>query len=147
MQQFGIQRLVQTLRNELVSYLENNPFDNKGFPLDLYIGMPFSEYLKAMASDRTYGDELTLRAAVEVFNIEIVIISSLGRAGQITISSRNFEPQGRIILGHMAEGMGEHYVVLNPFDINDSMDEDYIDFQIDDQSLFSGRFYFLLITF
>ena len=55
-----------------------------------------------------------MRAAAELFNIEFVIISTLGRAAEPTISLQNFAPQGRVYLGHFAEDHREHYIVLNP---------------------------------
>ena len=60
-----------------------------------------------MSIDRTFGDEITLRAAAELFNIEFVIISTLGRAVEATISPQNFAPQGRVYLGHLRRIMGD----------------------------------------
>ena len=88
--------------------MEANPNDLNGTPLDFYIDVPFSNYLNRMSIIRTFGDEITLRTAAELFNIEFVIISSLGRAGEAIITSQNFAPKGRVYLGHFAENHGEH---------------------------------------
>ena len=110
---FGIHRSVQTVREKIVGYLERNQVDNEGWPIELYVGMPFSQYLAEMASEGTYGDELMLRAASNLYNIELSIVSTLGRDARLTISPTTFHPQGTAILGHFAEGCGEHYVVLH----------------------------------
>ena len=111
--QFGFQRSPETLRGEIV----------EGFPLDLYLDVSLSEYLENMSNDGTYGDEITLRAAAELFNTEFVLVSTLGRAAEVTISPRNFSPQNRAFLGHFAENQGEHYVVLGQIDDSESSEE------------------------
>ena len=51
---------------------------------------PFSNYLNRMSIDGTFDDEITLVDAAELFNIEFVIISTLGRAAEATIIPQNF---------------------------------------------------------
>ena len=82
----------------------------EGFPLDLYLDVSLSKYLENMSNDGTYCDEITLRAAAELFNTEFVLVSTLGRAAEVTISPGNVSPQSRTFLGHFAENQGEHYV-------------------------------------
>ena len=65
-----------------------------------------------MARDGTYGDQLTLRAASEIYNIQFRIISTLGAQGRADISPDGFDSLGRITLGHFAEGYGDRYVLL-----------------------------------
>ena len=69
-----------------------------------------------MSIDTTFDDEITLRAASELFNIEFVIISTLGRAAEATVSPQNFAPRSHVYFGHFAENHREHYVVLNPLE-------------------------------
>ena len=64
-----------------------------------------------MVKDGTFGDEIILRAAPELITIEFVIISTLGRAAETTITPKNIIPQGCVYLEHFAENHGEHYVV------------------------------------
>ena len=65
-----------------------------------------------MACNGTYGDHLTLQAAADVFNIQIVVYSTLGTLATQTISPMNGSPIATFYLGHFAEGAGEHYVCL-----------------------------------
>ena len=39
-----------------------------------------------MGIEGTYGDELTLRALVKIFNVEIEMVSTLGYDGRVSIS-------------------------------------------------------------
>ena len=81
--------------------MEANPNDPNDTPLDFYRDVPFSNYLNRMSIDGTFGDEITLRDAAELFNIEFVIISTLNRAAEATITSQNFAPQGRVYFGYL----------------------------------------------
>ena len=62
-----------------------------------------------MATDGTYGDELTLRTASNICNVSLTLVSSLGRESQLEINPSEFQSFGRIVLGHFAEEYGEHY--------------------------------------
>ena len=96
-----------------MSYLQSNPVNDYGVQFqDFLEDVTLEDYLQAMARNGTYGDELTLRAATEMFNVEFVVISTLGAAGQRTITPRNFASQGRVYLGHFVEGRGDYYIVL-----------------------------------
>ena len=53
------------IREEIVQYLENNSNDTEGFPLELYAGVLWSQYLQSMATDGIYGDQITLQAAAD----------------------------------------------------------------------------------
>ena len=114
LREFGFQRPPEALRAEIVSYLEVNPNDTSGTPLDFDMDDPFSNYLNRMRIDGTFDDKIILKTALELFNIEFVIISALDRPAEATRTPQNFAPPGRVYLGHFAENNGEHYVVLNP---------------------------------
>ena len=43
--------------------------------------MPWNQYLVNMVTDGTYGDKLTLQAAVNLSQIELAIVSSLDPDG------------------------------------------------------------------
>ncbi|KAJ7391203.1 hypothetical protein OS493_019334 [Desmophyllum pertusum] len=62
----GVFRSVETLRKEIVSFLESHPNSPDGTPLELFTGTPWSQYLRLMARTGTYGDHLTLQAAADV---------------------------------------------------------------------------------
>ena len=114
MREFGFQHSPEAFRAELVSYLEANPNDPNATPLVFYMDVPFSNYLNRVSIDGTFDDEITLRAAAELFNFEFVIISTLCRVAEATITPQKFAPQSCVYLGHFAENHKEHYVVLNP---------------------------------
>ena len=67
--------------------------DVEGFSLDLYLDVSLSKYLENILNDGTYSDKITLRAAAELFITEFVLVSTLGRAAEVTISPRNFSLQ------------------------------------------------------
>lgn len=108
----GIFCSVETLREEILSYLESHPTSPDGTPMELFAGTPWDQYLRLMACDGTYGDHLTLQAAAVVFNIQIVIHSTLGTMAELTICPMNSSPIATFYLGHFAEGAGEHYMCL-----------------------------------
>ena len=70
-------------------------------------------------------DEITLRAAAEIFNIEFVIISILGRAAKANTTQQNFASQGGIYLGHFAENLGEYYIVVNAVEDSNISNESF----------------------
>ena len=41
----------------------------------------FDEYLKLMTLPKTYGDNITIQAMAENFNIQILVVSTLGSDG------------------------------------------------------------------
>lgn len=82
--QIGTCRSLKTL----VKYLWAHPDGADGFPLELFIGLPWDEYIKSMARDGTYGDHLTLQAAAHVFQVQIVVFSTLGSTATHNFSCR-----------------------------------------------------------
>ena len=73
----------------------------------------WADHLVNMAQGHTFGDQLTLFAAANLFNVNIQIVSSHG-----TGVSHVFQPTSSIaiatlFLGHFAENHGEHYIALN----------------------------------
>ena len=77
LQSIGIYLSAEMLRHEVVSYLINNPaFGGTNFIPD-FLDMGWEDYLREMQSDGTFGDEITLRAMSEIFNVEFEVISTL----------------------------------------------------------------------
>ena len=68
----------EELRERVVKYLESHPLNLEGFPLELYVARPWSEYLNEMSMDGSYGDHFTLQAVSDMFGVSISVISSLG---------------------------------------------------------------------
>ena len=75
--------------------------------------MPWEAYLQAMARNGTYGDQITLQAAADLYNIEIVVVSTLGIDAAVMISPSSSIPTARVQLGHYAENHGEHYICVD----------------------------------
>lgn len=121
----GLQRSVQSLRMLVVNYLRNNNIINNA-PLDILTGIPLHQYLEQMAEDGTYGDEITLHAISNMFDVQITIVSSLGQEGRVEILPENTIPFGRIILGHFAEGHGDHYIALEELNQDPTGDDSYV---------------------
>ena len=69
-------RSAETLGNEVVSYLNTRDYSSDGIPLELFAGIPWSQYLTEMARSETYGDEITLCTISNMFNVEIVVVST-----------------------------------------------------------------------
>ena len=61
----------------------------------------------------TYGDQITLQAAADLYNIEIVVVSTLGPDATAVISPSSSIPTARVQLGHYAENHGEHYICVD----------------------------------
>ena len=73
-------------------------------PLKVLLGIPFSQYLQEMATDGTYGLELTLLTASDAYNVDITLICSEGHEGQLEINPNEFQSFERIVLGHFTKG-------------------------------------------
>ena len=107
----GIHRSVSTLRAEVISYLDRND-EMRGISLELFVGMPWHQYVMQMARDGTYGDEITLRAVSNMFNVQVTVVSTIGEEAQVDILPEHSHPIKRIFLGHFAEGQGDHYLSI-----------------------------------
>ena len=55
LRRIGIERSSETLRKEIGRYLREHPNDLEGFPLELFAGQGWAEYLAEMNKDGTYG--------------------------------------------------------------------------------------------
>ena len=112
LQNIGILRSPETLRDEVCKYLEGHDSAPDGMPLELFVGMPWSAYLQQMISDGTYGDQLTLQAIANLYQIQLDIISSSGEDHATHIVPQDSEPVATLALGHFSEDRGMHYVSL-----------------------------------
>ena len=65
-----------------------------------------------MATDGTYGDQITLQAAADLYNIEVLVVSTLGHNSTTLISPSASIPYARVQLRHYAEQHGEHYICV-----------------------------------
>lgn len=65
-----------------------------------------------MARSNTFGDQLTLFAAANLFNVNVHVISTLGPGASHTFQPTFSNAMGTVHLGYFAENHGEHYVSL-----------------------------------
>ena len=80
----GIHRMPQMVINEIIGYLTEHSTNQDGWPLDLWMhDESFSGYLSRMSRDKEYGDHLTLRAAANLYNVNITVVSTLGPEGTV----------------------------------------------------------------
>ena len=85
--------------------------------MELFASIPWSQYITEMARSGIYGDEIRLRTISNMFNVEIVVFSTLGQNGLVRIIPENALPLSQITLEHFAENQGFHYVVLRKDEI------------------------------
>jgi len=118
LRQYGIHRSEETLRQEVVTFLRQTPvLGNRICGANWWnsiLEQP-RNYLSRMSTEKEYGDQLTLQAMSQLYNMQILIVSTRNSAttlispdGSSCLSSR----YPLIILGHYPEGAGEHYVAL-----------------------------------
>ena len=116
LQRIGITIDAQSLRAKAVSYLESHDYLGGGDNVrwDAFVENR-TNYLSQMTVLGTYGDQLTLQAVSEIFNVQILIVSTLNKVTNI------INPQGSqtisneipiLLLGHIDEDHGIHYVSL-----------------------------------
>ena len=84
---------------------------------DFVVDCDERQYLQRMASDRCFGDHITLLAAAKRFNIQIIVLSNSGAASTRILSpteccSTFHKDIQSILLGHYSEDAGQHYVSL-----------------------------------
>jgi len=126
----GIFRSPETLREEICSFLRDNPDGVDGTPLELFAGMPWNEYLSNMINNGTYGDQLTLQAVANLYQVKLVIVSSLGPDGIVHVLPQYSAPISSFAVGHFSEQDGIHYVslVCNGDPVNDvGVDDEQLD--------------------
>lgn len=63
LQRLGIYRSVETLRDEIVEYFAQHPYNADGDPLEYFAAIPWDDYLDTMAKNGEYGDHITMQDA------------------------------------------------------------------------------------
>ncbi|XP_071482225.1 uncharacterized protein [Diadema antillarum] len=114
----GISIPYVTLRQVVVQYLEANACFRNGRRWSAFLTETPENYLSRMSSNGSFGDHLTLQAIADIFNIQVLVISSLN-GGTTLISPEIIDGNiftfqlPYIVLGHLSEGNGEHYLSLS----------------------------------
>ena len=99
----GIFRSERTIRDEICQYSEQNAIDTDGFLLELFVGVLWSQYLSSMALNGTYGDQLTLQAASNLYLMQLTTVSSLGADAMVHIFPQHSPPVASFALGLFSE--------------------------------------------
>ena len=121
----------EELRSRIVSLLAEDPFTPDGSHFANFTTLEWDVYLKNMSDCSTYGDHLTLIAAAKLYDVNLVIVSSLGNQFNKVISPGSTNDgscpvrydRPFLFLGHFGEtGEGvlkEHYVSLKWRNVGD----------------------------
>ena len=97
------------------------------------------DYLTHVARDGTYGDQITLFAAANLYSIGIQIVSSLGVSGQQVFRPSASVSTATVYLGHIVKNQGEHYVSLKQVtDHNNDGEEEYKENDLGERENFRG---------
>lgn len=105
------------VRQQVVERLSTKPNLGDGSAIGNFV-FPITDwnsYLEKMARSGTFGDCITLLMIAQCFNVQIIVLSTLGSAGTRSFLPTNdcYDPTVPVILlGHIQEGKGDHYVSL-----------------------------------
>ena len=119
----GIEINHENIRRQLVDYLRHNPVLRSEEGIinlsDFVYGYNgnLNEYLNHMEQSGTWGDNLVLIAAANVFNARINIVSSLSDAVNVVIEPTTRSAAFDLYLGHLHE---LHYVSLMQRELENS---------------------------
>ena len=116
---FGILRSAHTLRAEIVRDIGRCPYLRDGSSLTNFLNNEdLISYLRAMIQDGTHGDHITLQRCTVIFNVQFIVLSSLGPTATSIISAtgRYDENIPTLFLAHLREGRGEHYLSIEGSD-------------------------------
>ncbi|XP_056865476.1 putative OVARIAN TUMOR DOMAIN-containing deubiquitinating enzyme 8 isoform X2 [Raphanus sativus] len=91
------------VRQEIVNQLKSHPKLYKGS-----VGkMDFSEYLKNMSTESVWGDEVTLKAAADVYGVKILLITSFKDIPSIVVLPKSQKQPDKVI--HLSYLAGIHF--------------------------------------
>ncbi|ESQ54013.1 hypothetical protein EUTSA_v10027041mg, partial [Eutrema salsugineum] len=93
-QLYNTSDLHKQVRQEIVKQLKSRPKLYKG----LVGKTDFSEYVKNMSNDSVWGDEVTLKAAADVYGVKILLITSLKDVPFTVVVPRSQKQPDRVIL-------------------------------------------------
>lgn len=105
------------LRSDLVNYLRSNPATPDGTHFSEFINLgAWDTYLRRMAMDGEWGDWIALWGLINMLEIPVAIVSSLGETGLNVIYPADYQNEAQAtgdmaLLGHEAE---LHYHSLEP---------------------------------
>ena len=112
---YGIHRSMQTLRAEVVSFLQSDSHAELVRHFQSFVTGSWREYVMNMGRDGTFEDHITLDVMSRMYNIQFLVFSTVGPEAMQLISwdGNSCRPEmPLVLLGHFTEGYGEHYVCL-----------------------------------
>ena len=118
--QRGVSIPPTAIRRTIANFLRSNPRSMHDTHLKEFLDEPWDTYLTSMATTQRWGDHIMLFGAASLFDVEIRVISSLGKHGNQIINAES-DARGEhdvIMLGHIAEC---HYVSLEPDQLADTV--------------------------
>lgn len=118
--QYGVYRSEETLRHDVISFLRRSPaLGDRSSTLGENWRNSLLEhpemYLLRMARNFEYGDQITLQSVSQLYNVQILIVSTINSATTLISPDGGSILSNHIpllIVGHYPEGAGEHYVSL-----------------------------------
>lgn len=92
-----------------------NPFAVDGTSLSCFVDGNWDDYINHMGEAGTFGDHITLQRAAQMFHTHFLVVSTLGMDATSIVSPTEgyHEELPPLVLGHIAEGHGDHYVSLS----------------------------------
>ena len=111
LQLYGIFKAESVLRKESVEHL----IKNRSFYEQFVHGSSFSDYLRLMSQDGSYGDNLTLFAIMRNYNMQCLVVSAVRSENSTLVSNDGIYDINLplISLGHFPENEGMHYVSVS----------------------------------
>ncbi|VVB02693.1 unnamed protein product [Arabis nemorensis] len=98
------------VRQEIVKQLKLHPKPDKGLVDKMeYV----SEYVKNMSNDSVWGDEVTLRAAADVYLVKIVVITSIKEYPLFVVLPKSQKQPDKVIYLSYLDGVHYNSVHLN----------------------------------
>ncbi|CAA7051997.1 unnamed protein product [Microthlaspi erraticum] len=95
------------VRQEIVQQLKSRPNAYKEYYGKLQYHIQFKEYVQDMSNDSEWGDDITLRAAADVYGVKIVVIASYKDIPSFVILPKSQKEPDKVI--HLSYLEGAHY--------------------------------------
>lgn len=104
------------IRQEVVSYMRDNPVMNAKLTADILDEVQPQQYLKKMGSGNSWGDGIMLSAASTLYNKSVKVVLQDGKEFRI---GSEFAENGTLTLGYVSSSGNkslDHFVSLVPND-------------------------------
>jgi len=99
------------LRRKVTNHLQEHPYTSDGTFIQEFLNSSLDDYVCRMSRDGCFGDNITLKAVSELYDIQILVLSSNPVFVPTLVASVR-SSSSVLLLGHIPEGEGDHYVSL-----------------------------------